>query len=191
MTEARPPRRQPVTVTVGAPANKPPTVSIIAPAPSASYTAPASVSITATALMRTGPIAKVDFYANGQLTGLRYHEPLQLQLDQCRGGNLQPQRDRDRQRRRDGDVAAGHRDRCRTRQQAADRLDHGTVVRAPATPRPASVSITATAADSDGSVTRVDFYANGQPVGLRHIDPVQLQLERCGCRELQPDRGGN
>ena len=60
---------QPVTVTVGAPANKPPTVSLSTPAASGSFTAPASMSIAANAVDADGTVTKVDFFANGQLVG--------------------------------------------------------------------------------------------------------------------------
>jgi regulation of enolase protein 1 (concanavalin A-like superfamily) len=58
-----------VSVSTPTAANKPPTVSISAPASGASYTAPASVAITATAGDSDGSIAKVDFYAGSQLLG--------------------------------------------------------------------------------------------------------------------------
>ena len=56
-------------VTVGAPtsANKPPTVTITAPAGGATYTAPASMSIAATAGDTDGSIASVAFYAGSTL----------------------------------------------------------------------------------------------------------------------------
>jgi hypothetical protein len=58
----------PVSVTVNAP-NKPPTVSITSPGSGATYTAPASMSIAATAGDTDGTVTRVDFYAGGQLVG--------------------------------------------------------------------------------------------------------------------------
>ena len=58
-----------VAVSTPTSANKPPTVSISAPASGASYTAPASIAITATAGDTDGSIVKVDFYAGTQLLG--------------------------------------------------------------------------------------------------------------------------
>jgi len=58
-----------VAVTTPTSANKPPTVSISAPASGASYTAPANIAITATAGDTDGSIVKVDFYAGTQLLG--------------------------------------------------------------------------------------------------------------------------
>ncbi len=49
------------------PANAPPSVSLTSPAQNATFTAPASVTITAAASDADGTVQKVDFYANGQL----------------------------------------------------------------------------------------------------------------------------
>ena len=58
----------PVSVTVNA-ANKPPTVSISSPGSGASFTAPAGISISATAGDTDGSVVRVDFYSGGQLVG--------------------------------------------------------------------------------------------------------------------------
>ena len=58
-----------VAVSTPTSANKPPTVSISAPASGASYTAPANIAITAAAGDTDGSIVKVDFYAGTQLLG--------------------------------------------------------------------------------------------------------------------------
>ena len=57
-----------VSVT-GGPSNSPPSVSITAPAEGATYTAPATVSISASALDTDGTVAQVDFYQGGFLLG--------------------------------------------------------------------------------------------------------------------------
>ena len=59
-----------VNVVVTAPAtNRPPTVAITAPANNASYTAPASITITANASDADGSISKVEFYSNNGKLG--------------------------------------------------------------------------------------------------------------------------
>jgi hypothetical protein len=49
--------------------NKPPTVMLSAPANGATYTAPATVTLTASAADSDGTVASVEFYANGTLVG--------------------------------------------------------------------------------------------------------------------------
>ena len=51
------------------PANKPPTVSLTAPAGGTSYTAPASVALTASAADSDGTVSKVEFYSGTTLLG--------------------------------------------------------------------------------------------------------------------------
>ncbi|MCX6966251.1 MAG: Ig-like domain-containing protein, partial [Verrucomicrobia bacterium] len=59
----------PVTVTVATNANKPPTVSLTSPLNATSYTAPANLTLTATASDSDGTISKVEFYNATTLLG--------------------------------------------------------------------------------------------------------------------------
>jgi predicted phage tail protein len=61
-------RSSPVSVTVTA-ANQPPTVSLTAPANGASFTAPATITITATASDPQNQLTKVEFYNGATLLG--------------------------------------------------------------------------------------------------------------------------
>jgi hypothetical protein len=69
-----------VTVSSSAPppANAPPSVSLTSPASGASYTAPATVTLAASASDSDGTIAKVDFFANGSLLGTSTTAPYGL-----------------------------------------------------------------------------------------------------------------
>lgn len=51
------------------PANQPPTVSITSPADGAEFTAPADVTVTASASDPDGSVVRVEFYRNGSLVG--------------------------------------------------------------------------------------------------------------------------
>ena len=59
-----------VTVTVSA-TNKPPTVTIASPANGATFTAPATIGLAATASDAEGPIAKVEFYSGTTLLSVK------------------------------------------------------------------------------------------------------------------------
>jgi uncharacterized protein (DUF2141 family) len=65
----------PVTVTVNTSSNAPPTVSITSPANNATFAAPASIGITASAADSDGAIAKVDFYNGTTLLGTATTSP--------------------------------------------------------------------------------------------------------------------
>ena len=60
-------RSSSVTVTVNSPTNRAPTVEFTRPAPSSTFTAPASITLAARASDTDGTIAKVDFYRGSTL----------------------------------------------------------------------------------------------------------------------------
>jgi regulation of enolase protein 1 (concanavalin A-like superfamily) len=60
------------------PPNAPPSVSISSPASGSSYTAPASIAITASASDSDGTVARVDFYAGATLIGSDTTSPYQF-----------------------------------------------------------------------------------------------------------------
>ena len=68
-----------VTVTTASPpANTPPTVSLTSPASGATYTAPATIALAATASDSDGTISKVDFYSGTTLIGTSTTAPFQV-----------------------------------------------------------------------------------------------------------------
>ena len=149
----------PVTIIVAA--NTPPTISLTAPANNSSYIAPASFTLSATAADSDGSISVVRFYQNGSVIGGNSGNAQGLYAVNV------------------SDLAAG------TYSFTAIAWDNGntttqsspiTVVVVPNTPptisltapannstyiAPASFRLSATAADSDGSVSVVRFYQNG------------------------------
>ena len=76
------------TVTFSAAANGSPTVSITAPANGASYSAPATVAITATAAAGTGAtVSRVDFYAGATPIGSATSAPYAISWNNVPAGN--------------------------------------------------------------------------------------------------------
>jgi hypothetical protein len=68
-----------VTVTSATPpANNPPTVSLTSPASGATYTAPATIALAASASDSDGTISKVDFYSGTTLIGTSTTAPFQM-----------------------------------------------------------------------------------------------------------------
>ena len=75
-------------VSIGAPtpANKPPTVSLSSPLSGASYIAPASFAISATAGDADGSVTRVDFYAGSQLVGSATASPFTVAVSGVAAG---------------------------------------------------------------------------------------------------------
>jgi hypothetical protein len=71
----------------GTPAKQPPTVSLTAPASGAVFTAPASITLSATASDTDGTIARVDFYAGATLLGTDTSSPYGLPWTIAVGGS--------------------------------------------------------------------------------------------------------
>jgi len=143
--------------------NDPPAVSLLNPANGALFNAPATITVTSNASDGDGSIQQVKFYSNGSLLGTSHTTGAnQFSITWS-------------------NVAAGSYSLTAV---ATDNLG-GTTTSAPVniivnappsvsltspsngavfTP-PASMTITATASDSDGSVSGVSFFANGNLVG--------------------------
>jgi arylsulfatase A-like enzyme len=155
-----------VPITVNAPVNQAPTVAVTSPAAGASFTSPASITLSASASDSDGTIASVAFYDSGVLVG----------AGQSQGGGTYSFTWTN--------AAVGSHSITAT---ATDNGGLGAtssavslVVSAPvAQPplvaltgpigssftAPANVPITATASDLDGTVASVAFYANGVLLG--------------------------
>jgi uncharacterized repeat protein (TIGR01451 family) len=139
-----------------------PTVNLVSPAAGAPFTAPVSITLTAQANDGDQSIRKVDFYANGALVGsglgmYSYSYP----WNNVPAGNYTI-------------VAVA------TDLLGATATSSPINVRVTAPPTvnitapvggstyiaPATINISANAADSDGSISKVEFYADGNFVGL-------------------------
>jgi hypothetical protein len=145
-----------VTVVNAPPPNQPPTVALTAPASGATYTAPASIAMTAAAADTDGSVTRVDFYANGSQVGSDAATPFAFTWTGVASGTHSL-------------TAIALDDDGATRTSGARSVtvsanQSPTVsLTAPANgatyTAPATIALTATAGDPDGTVARVDFYA--------------------------------
>jgi regulation of enolase protein 1 (concanavalin A-like superfamily) len=165
----------PRNITVnGVTTNTPPTVSLTAPAAGSTYVAPASVTITANAADANGSVARVDFYVGPTLVGSDTTSPYGVTWSNAPAGLYS--------------LTAVARDNAGATTTSASR---GITVNAASanTPptvsltapaagssyiAPASVTIAANAADANGTIARVDFYAGSTLVGSDTSSPYSV-----------------
>ena len=158
-----------VTVTVSAP-NAAPMVSVTTD--KTSYTAPASVVMTAAAADSDGTVTKVDFYAGAALVGSDTTSPFEFTWSGAAVGTYAVKA-----------IATDNSGATTTSTainitvaapNVAPTVSLTTPVSGATFTAPASVAIVATAADSDGTVTKVDFYAGATLVGSDSSSPFSF-----------------
>ena len=150
----------PVNVTV----NEPPVISLSVPTGGAVFTpAPATVNITANASDWDGFISRVDFYANGSLVGTSTRHGVNqftLSWSNVASGTYALTA-----------IAVDDAGASTTSMPVSIRVNASPIVSitSPASSAqftsPANITIAASSSDSDGSVTGVDFFANGYRMG--------------------------
>lgn len=133
-----------------------PTVSISAPANNAIFTAPASVTVTATAADADGTVSKVDFFDGATLVGTATAAPYSVTLSNATLGS------HSLTARATDDLGAV------TTSSAINVIVNSAPTVAVTSPTsgasfiaPANITLTATAADSDGTIQKVDFFQGG------------------------------
>jgi regulation of enolase protein 1 (concanavalin A-like superfamily) len=161
----------PTTVTVATATNPPPSVSLTAPAAGSAYTAPASMSITANATDSDG-VAGVEFYANGALVGADTTSPYAYNWSGVAAGTYSLTAvARDKR----GAVATSAPRSITVNASSGTNTPPTVSLTAPGSgsvyTAPASVAISANAADTNGYIARVDFYAGTTLVGSDTTSP--------------------
>jgi hypothetical protein len=154
--------------------NVAPDVSITSPAAGTAFAAPASVTIRANAVDTDGSIAKVDFYNNDTLIGTATESPYTFTWTNVAAGNYSIT------------VKATDDSSALTTSAPVSLLVYTpnvppsvsltTSVAGNALAAPASVTIRANAVDTDGSVTKVNFYNNDTLVGTTTASPYTITL---------------
>ena len=163
-----------VTVTAATPPpNVPPTVSVTSPANGAAAVAPASFTVSATAGDSDGSVAKVDFFVGGTRIGTVTSAPYTLTWSNVPAGSYSltaVATDDAGAATTSGAVSVT----VNTPANAAPTVSltapaNGTVATAPA-----SFTLTASAADSDGTVAKVDFFAGTTAIGTATASPYSI-----------------
>jgi hypothetical protein len=151
----------PVAISVG-PANIPPTVSLTTPTNGNSFAAPATIALAANASDSDGNVTRVDFYQGATLIGSAASVPYMATWSGVPAGNYALTA-RATDNRGAVTVSAPVNIAVSPNNPPTVNL---TAPAANATfYAPATISLAATASDSDGSVTRVDFYQGATLIG--------------------------
>ncbi|WP_169336219.1 Ig-like domain-containing protein [Pontibacter roseus] len=153
-----------VNITVNEPANTPPVVSLTAPADGATYTAPAVISLTATASDSDGTVSKVEFYEGDTKIGESTDSPYTYTWSGMSVGSYALTA-----RATDSKGAVTISNVANIVVNAPANKPPVVAISSPTAgasfTAPASISITATASDEDGSISKVEFYNGESKIG--------------------------
>ena len=168
-------------VSVTAPtSNQPPAVSLTAPANGATFTAPATITVSADASDSDGSIAKVDFFAGTTLIGTDTTSPYSISWSNVLAGTYSLTA-----------VATDNAGAPTTSAARSVTVTPGanqapTVsLTAPANgatfTAPATITVSANASDSDGTIAKVDFFAGTTLIGTDTTSPYSINWSNVGA----------
>jgi regulation of enolase protein 1 (concanavalin A-like superfamily) len=149
--------------------NEAPTVALGAPSNGATYTAPASITVSATAADSDGTVARVDFYRDATLIASDTSSPYSVTWTNAAAGSYA--------------LTA-----VATDEDGASTTSIGRTITVNQPPSvslsapangatytaPASITITATASDADGSIARVDFFRGSTLIASDSSSPYSI-----------------
>ncbi len=149
--------------------NIPPTVNLTSPANGAAFSTPATIALAATASDSDGTVSKVEFYRNGTLLGTSTAAPYSYTWTNAAPGSYSL-------------TAKAYDNTGATTTSAAIAIQVTVPNQAPTVAitapannasfsAPATVTIGATAADADGTVSKVEFYKDGALLGTATASP--------------------
>lgn len=159
----------PVTVTVNP--NVAPVVTLTAPAGGTSFAAPATIALAASATDADGSVTRVEFFAGSALVGTATSAPFAVTWSNAAAGSYS--------------LSAKAIDNLGA---AATSSPVSVTISANAPPvasltapgpgsgyfAPATIALTASASDPDGTVAKVEFLANGSVVGTAYDPPYSI-----------------
>ena len=162
-----------ITVTVTGPGNQPPSVSITSPLNGTSFAAPANITIQASASDPDGTVSRVDFLANNTVIGTATAAPYTFTWTGVATGSYSLTA-----KATDNAGATGFSTPVNiTVGGTGNQLPVVNItspVNGASFPAGSNISISANASDPDGSVSRVDFFANGSPIGTSTAAPYGI-----------------
>ncbi len=164
----------PVSVTVtSASTNQPPSVSLTAPAGGSTFTAPASMTVSASASDSDGTVSRVDFYQGSTQIGSDTSSPYSISWTNVAAGSYSLTaiaRDDDGATRTSSAVSV-------TVNSATNQLPNVSLTSPTAGASfaaGANITLQATASDSDGIVSKVEFYRGSTLVGTDTTSPYSV-----------------
>ena len=159
----------PLHITVDA--NVLPTVALTTPALNARYTAPANIALAASASDSDGTVAKVEFYAGTTLIGSSNSAPYTATWNNVAAGSYSITA-------KATDNAGGVAVSSAVPITVVNNALPTVTLTAPAPGgqyfAPATISLSASAADGDGTIASVQFYANGTLIGTSTTAPYGM-----------------
>ncbi len=158
-------------------ANHAPTVTITYPANGDVFTAPAAITVTATAHDRDTYVAKVAFYAGSVLIGTDTSGPFKAKWSSIPAGTYTLTA-----------IATDSKGLSTTSSPITIQVNAAATATANQPPTvsltapasgavyaaPASVTVSANASDADGSISKVDFYAGSSIIGTKTASPYSV-----------------
>jgi subtilisin family serine protease len=158
---------------IAPPLNNPPSVSISSPASGAAFTAPANVTIYANASDTDGTVTKVEFFAGSTLIGTDTLAPYSINWSNVPAGTYSLTA-------RATDNAGATKTSTSVSITVSNPANIAPTVgiTSPVTgagfTAPANVTIYANASDSDGTITKVDFFAGSTLIGTDTTAPYSI-----------------
>lgn len=153
--------------------NQPPTVSLTSPASGATFAAGTTISVAASAADGDGVVSRVDFYAGSTLIGSDTSSPFAISWANVAAGSYS--------------LKAVARDNAGATTTSATRSitvsttgnkSPAVSLSSPASgatfTAPASITVTATASDTDGTIASVEFYAGSTRIGTDTTSPYAV-----------------
>ena len=162
-----------VRIMPGTPVNAPPAISITSPTNGATFTAPAAITIQASASDSDGSVSKVDFYQGATLLGTDTSAPYGFTWNNVAAGAYTLTA-----KATDNSGASTTSAAVSIAVNAAPNQPPTVSITSPANgstfTAPATVTLTANASDPDGSVSKVEFFQGATLVGTDSGSPYSV-----------------